>query len=122
MRIPMPAFMRRRLQPMIERGERFLRDWEWTWTSATVACVLISFFAMTMLAVVPSWWLYFANQTLKLDQGPNAFWWTKVRDAVAAGWITVWFAIIFIAAYILQKARQRVRGEGGETRPSGGYR
>ena len=118
----MPAFMRRRLQPMIERGERFLRGWEWTWTTAVVASVLIAFMAMTTLAVIPSWWLYFANQTLRWDQGPSAFWLTKLRDSVAAGWITVWFGIIFIAAYVLQNARRRLRGEGGETRPTGGYR
>ena len=107
---------------MVERGERFLRGWEWTWTTAVVASVLISFFAMLMLAVVPSYFLYFANQTLKWDQGPSAFWLTKLRDAVAAGWITVWFVIIFIVAYVMQNARQRLRGRGGETRPAGGYR
>jgi hypothetical protein len=122
MRLPMPEGLRRRLQPMIERGERFLRGWEWTWTSAVVASVVIAFFSMTMLAVVPSWWLYFANQTLHWDQGPHAFWLSKLRDAFAAGWITVWFGIIFVTAYILQTIRRRVRGEGGETRPTGGYR
>ena len=122
MRLPMPAFVRRRLQPMVERSERFMRGWEWTWTKAVVASVIISFIAMTMLAIVPSWFLYFANQTLKWDQGPNAFWLTKLRDAVAAGWITVWFGIMFIVAYVMQKARQRVRGQGGDTRPTGGYR
>jgi hypothetical protein len=118
----MPEGLRRRLQPLKERNERFLRGFEWTWTKAVVASLLISFFAMTMLAIVPSWWLYFANQTLHWDQGSAAFWLTKLRDAIAAGWITTWFAIMFGAAYILQTTRRRVRGEGGDSRPVGGYK
>lgn len=119
MPVPMPAALRRRLKPVIERTERFLRGFEWTWTKAVVAAVVISFFAMTMLAVAPSWWLYFANQTLHWDVN---FWLSKLRDAIAAGWIVFWFATIFGAAFVLQQMRHRVRGQGGETRPSGGYR
>ena len=41
------------------------------------------------------------------------------RLHVKRGWAVV---VIFVAAYLLQRQRQKVRGTGGETRPSGGYR
>jgi len=110
--------MPRRLVPLAERSNRFLRDWEWTWTSAVVFSVLLSFGAIIVLAVIPSFWLYFADQTLQW----KSFWLVKLKEAVAAGWITVNFALMFLVAYLLQRQRQKVRGTGGETRPSGGYR
>jgi hypothetical protein len=110
--------MPRRLVPIAERSNRFLKEWEWTWTSAVVFSVALAFMAIIFLAVVPSFWLYFADQTLRW----KSFWLVKLKEALAAGWITTWFAIFFLAAYLLQKQRQKLRGVGGETRPSGGYR
>lgn len=110
--------MPRRLVPLVERTNRFLREWEWTWTSAVVFSVALSFVAIVILAIIPSFWLYFADQTLRW----KSFWLVKLKEAIAAGWITVNFALFFLAAYLLQRQRQKVRGTGGETRPSGGYR
>ena len=118
MRLPMPEGLRRRLAPLAERGNQFLRDWEWTWTTSVVACFVIAFFGIIMLAAVPSFWLYFSDQVLRW----RSFWLLKLRDALAAGWITVWLTILFAVAYLLQRQRQKVRGTGGETRPVGGYR
>lgn len=118
MKLPLPKALEERLAPLRERGERFLREWEWTWTRAVVASLVIMFFAMLFLAVIPSWFLYFADQQLRW----RTFWTLKLRDAIAAGWITVWFVIVLVTAYQLQKLRRRLRGEGGETRPTGGYR
>jgi hypothetical protein len=78
----------------------------------------LSFAAIIILAVIPSFWLYFADQTLQW----KSFWTVKLKEAIAAGWITVNFALFFLAAYLLQRQRQKLRGTGGETRPSGGYR
>jgi len=108
----------KRMQPLVDRGNRFLRGWEWTWTSAVVFCVLVAFMAIVLLAVIPSFWLYFADQTLRW----KTFWLVKLKEAVAAGWITFWFANFFLLAYLLQRQRQRLRGQGGGTRVSGGYR
>ena len=114
----MPESMRRRLATLEERGNAFLRGWEWTWTTAVVFSLALAFFSIIMLAVVPSFWLYFSDATLRW----RTFWLLKLRDAIAAGWITTWLVVIFVAAYLLQRQRQKVRGTGGETRPSGGYR
>jgi cbb3-type cytochrome oxidase subunit 3 len=108
----------KRLQPLVDRGNRFLREFEWTWTSAVVFSVALAFISIIFLAVIPSFWLYFADQTLRWKE----FWLVKLKEAVAAGWITTWFGIFFLAAYLLQRHRQKLRGTGGETRPSGGYR
>ena len=118
MRLPLPKGLQRRLAPLGERGNRFLKEWEWTWTAAVVFSVVLAFIAIIFLAVIPSFWLYFADQTLRW----KSFWLVKLKEALAAGWITTWFAIFFLAAYLLQKQRQKVRGTAGGTRPSGGYR
>ena len=118
MKLPIPKALERRLAPLVERGNQFLRTWEWTWTTAVVGCMAIAFAGLILLAVIPSFWLYYATNTLRWQ----SFWLVKLRDAVAAGWITVWFGIMFLAPYLLQKQRQKLRGTGGDTRPSGGYR
>jgi type II secretory pathway component PulF len=118
MKLPIPKGLQRRLAPLVERGNQFLKAWEWTWTTAMVTSVAIAFFALITLAVIPSFWLYYATNTLRWQ----SFWLVKLRDAVAGGWITTWFGIMFVAGYLLQKQRQKLRGTGGDTRPVGGYR
>lgn len=118
MKLPIPKGIERRLRPYIERAEAFIRDWEWTWTRAFVAAILISFVAMTTLAVIPSWWLGFADSTLE--------WRTRleltIRDAIMAGWFTVWMGVFIVTAYKVQVIRRRLRGERQSERYSGGYR
>ena len=118
MRLPIPKALEERLAPLRERGERFLRNWEWTWTSAVLASFAIAFIAYITLAAVPSWFLYFADQELRW----TSFWLLKLRDLLVAGWIGTWFAIMLVTAYIIQNIRRRLRGQGGDTRPTGGYR
>ncbi len=117
MKLPMPEGMRRRLAPLQERGNAFLRQWEWTWTTAVVAAVVISFIALVLLVLIPSWWLYFADQNLRW----RSFWLLKLRDAIAAGEIFVSFAIMLGAAYLIQQHRNKLRGTGREHQ-TGGYR
>jgi hypothetical protein len=117
-RLPIPKALERRLRPRIKQGEDFLRTWEWTWTSAFIAGIGITFLAITTLAVIPSWWLYFADQTLK--------WRTRLfitlRDIVAVGWLSIWAGVFVITAYKVQVIRKRLRGEKQAERYSGGYR
>lgn len=108
---------------MKERAEPFLRSFEWTWTTAVIASLGIVFFFMISMAVVPSFWLYFADQTLGWDgSGPNGFWLTQLRDAVAMGLATGPFVTIIVISAAMQNWRRRLRGQTGDTRPSGGYR
>jgi hypothetical protein len=117
MKLPVPKRVQERLAPLVERAETFLRQWEWTWTRATVASLGVAFITLLFTAIIPSWWLYFADQTLRW----RTFWTLKLRDAIAAGIIVVSFSIILGAGYVLQQARNRLRGSGTEHR-TGGYR
>ena len=116
-----PAGLQRRAQPLIRRAEVFVRDFEWTWTKAILASLVLWFIGMTALAVIPSWWLYFADQTLGWRNVPGKFWLFKLRDFIASGLYGTPFVIMIVAPYLLQKWRRRLRGES-ESRPIGGYR
>ena len=119
MKLPIPKGVERRLRPYIKRGEQFLRDWEWTWVRAFVGGILISFFAITVLAVAPSWWLYFADQTLQWrDRWP----WLTLRDLIVSIWLGIWAGFFVVTFYKLQVIRRRLRGEKQAERYSGGYR
>ena len=103
----------------IKPVETFIRDFEWTWTKAVVGSLGLWFLAMTTLAVFPSWWLYFADQTLGWRQ--TKFWLFKLRDAVGAGLFSLPFVGFILVPYYFQKLRRRLRSES-ESRPTGGYR
>ena len=77
-----------------ERVEAFLRTFEWTWTTAVVFSLGLVFFLLITTSVVPSFWLYFADSTLKWnDTAPqkliiftiDGYWLKELRDAIAMG-------------------------------------
>jgi hypothetical protein len=129
-----------RLAPHKERAESFLREFEWTWTKAVVFSMGILFFILITMAVIPSYWLYVADQKLMWDGGVDhplfpwtwtmkvlpwvipGFWLKELRDAVAMGLSTGPLVTILVAAAILQNWRRRLRGAQSEARPTGGYR
>jgi hypothetical protein len=112
-----------RIAPVKERVEGFLKTFEWTWTTAVVFSLGITFFLLITDAVVPSFWLYFADQKLKWNgAGPNGFWLLKLRDAVAAGLFTGPVITLLIIGAIMQNWRRKLRGQTGDSRPTGGYR
>lgn len=115
-----PKAVERRLRPLIRRGEEFLRTWEWTWTTAFVAGIVISFAAITLMAVIPSWILYFAEQELDATSANRLR--LTIRDAVVTGYLTVVVGAFVVTAYKLQVLRRRLRGEQQADRYSGGYR
>jgi formate hydrogenlyase subunit 3/multisubunit Na+/H+ antiporter MnhD subunit len=119
-RLPIPKAVERRLRPWIKRGEEFLRTWEWTWTSAFIAGVGISFAAITLMAVIPSWMLYFAEQNLDATQANRLR--LTIRDMVVTGYLTVVAGVFVVTAYKVQVIRRRLRGEKQSERYSGGYR
>jgi cbb3-type cytochrome oxidase subunit 3 len=106
-----------------ERAEGFLKSFEWTWTMAVSFSLGLAFFALVSIGVIPSAWLYFADQKLHWDgSGANGFWLQELRDAVAMGLTTGPFITILVAAAIMQNWRRKLRGATGDTRPTGGYR
>ncbi|HZD80153.1 MAG TPA: hypothetical protein VE646_08955 [Actinomycetota bacterium] len=105
-----------------QRIEPFLKSFEWTWTTAVVFSLALAFYMILFVAVVPSFWMYFAEQKLGWG-GPSGGgdWLLELRDAIAMGITTVFFAIPFVAAAVMQNWRRRLRGRSAE-RPGGGYR
>jgi hypothetical protein len=113
----LPKGLQERAAPLIERSNKFLKEFEWTWTKACVAALLLWFVAIVSLAVIPSAWLYIATNVLKW----NSFWLLKLRDVIASGLFGTPFLIFIVAPLLIQKHRRRLRSES-ESRPGGGYR
>lgn len=114
-----------------ERVEAFLKTFEWTWTRAVTFSLALVFFIVISTAVIPSFWMYFANAKLQWDGGAphtlffwniSGFWLSELRDAVAMGLVTVPFVALLVLAAIMQNWRRKLRGSSGDTRPTGGYR
>jgi hypothetical protein len=112
-----------RLASVKERVEAFLKTFEWTWTNAVVFSLGLTFLILISTSVLPSFWLYFADQKLKWSgAGPNGFWLKELRDAVAMGLVTGPIVTILVVAAIVQNWRRKLRGQSGDVRPTGGYR
>jgi hypothetical protein len=123
MDVPQKQGLRHRLAPSVERLERFLKDFEWTWTKAVIFCLGFTFFILISMVIIPSWFMYWAETSLGW-KGPSGGgdWQTPLRDAIAMGLTTGPLITVWIAASWLQNYRRRLRGRTGDTRPSGGYR
>lgn len=111
-----------RLLELKERAERFLRDFEWTWTAAVVFSLGLSFFAVITMAVIPSFWLYFAEQELGWGGlSGTSNWRPLLRDFIAVNLTMGPFVTVAVLAVIMQNWRRKLRG-GSAERPGGGYR
>jgi hypothetical protein len=111
-----------RLLKLKERAEPFLKAFEWTWTRAVVFSLALSFFAVITMAVIPSFWLYFAEQ--KLGWGGlsgTSNWRPLLRDFIAVNLTMGPFVTVLVIAVLMQNWRRRLRG-GSAERPGGGYR
>lgn len=123
MNVPRP------LQPLVrvltrlkERAEPVVRDFEWTWTTAVVFCLGFAFFSVISMAVIPSFWLYFAEQRLGWDGlSGTSDWRPLARDFVAANLSVGPFLTVAVLGAIMQNWRRKLRG-GSAERASGGYR
>lgn len=125
-----PKALQERAAPYVERAERSLRDFEWTWTKAVVTSFVLWLFGMVFIVIVPSWWLYFASNSLGWRETrvcdisflkACGFWLFKLRDVVAIILFSGPFGTLVLASYYVQKVRRRLRSES-ESRPIGGYR
>ena len=90
-----------------------------------MTALVLMFLAVLFLGMIPSWWLYFADQKLGWRQCPCAsnlkFWAFKLRDLVAIILFSIPFSGFIMVPYSMQKLRRRLRSES-ESRPTGGYR
>jgi hypothetical protein len=114
----------------IPQAQRITRDFEWTWTKAVIASLLLWFIGMALIVIIPSYWLYFADQTLGWRETKLCdvswltncgFWLFKLRDVVASVLFGGSFSMYILVPYYLQKQRRKLRSES-ESRPTGGYR
>ncbi len=135
---------------MKERLEKLLKGFEWTWTSAVLGALGLTFFMLLFAVIAPSFIIYSAEQklgwagptdlesTIKTMGQPfagaisladpiqslqnlNPELGKEIRDAVAMGVTTVAFATPFVIGTILQNMRRKLRGSS-DKRPTGGYR
>jgi hypothetical protein len=105
-----------------ERADAFVRSFEWNWTTSVLCALGITFFLLISVAVIPSFWLYFADQKLKWDgSGPNGLWLKVLRDAVAMGLSTGPIITVLVVASVMQNWRRKLRSQA-DSRPTGGYR
>jgi hypothetical protein len=106
-----PRGLQERARPHVDRFQAFVREFEWTWTKAVVASLVL--------------WLYFADQKLGWHRCPCPttlkFFLFKARDVVAIILFSIPFGGFIMIPYHLQKLRRRLRSES-ESRPTGGYR
>ena len=131
----------RSTQTRKERVETFLKTFEWTWATAVVFSLGLVFFLLISTSVLPSFWLYFSEQTLGW-QGPTDVeaalqevrtllpggdpaeyqeLLLQVRDAIAMGLSTGPIITLLVGAAIMQNWRRKLRG-ASDSRPTGGYR
>jgi len=128
-----PQGLQERAKPFTDRFQTRVRDFEWTWTKAVIAALLFWFLAVGLVAFLPSWWLYFADQKLAWHKCPCVgshhygpisipnFWLFKARDVVATILFSIPVGGFIMVPYHLQKLRRRLRSES-DSRPTGGYR
>ncbi len=124
-----------------DRVEAFLRDFEWSWTTAVVFSMALVFFLLISTSVLPSFFLYVSEQkfgwqgptdieaalqevrTLPPGGEPAVYdeLLLQVRDAIAMGLSTGPIITLLVAAAIMQNWRRKLRGQS-DNRPTGGYR
>jgi hypothetical protein len=121
-----------RAQTTKARVEDFVKTFEWTWTNAVLFSFALVFFLMMSAAVLPSFWMYYAEQKLgwggptdleaflkaPLSQAGRL----ELRDAIAMGLTTGPIVTVLIVGAAMQNWRRKLRGTAGDTRPTGGYR
>jgi hypothetical protein len=108
-------------QPIVRRTETVLREFEWTWAKAVVFSLVMWILGITFIFLIPSWWLYFAEERLGWRDTPQTFLLFELRDLIAIVLFSIPFGAFIVIPYYVQKWRRRLRSES-ESRPTGGYR
>jgi hypothetical protein len=128
-----PKGLQERAAPLVGRFQTFVKEFEWTWTKAIIVSLVLWFLAILFVGMIPSLWLYLADQKLHWRACPCTgserylflsiphFWLFKLRDLVAVILFSIPVGGFIMVPYSLQKLRRRLRSES-ESRPTGGYR
>ncbi len=101
---------------MRDRIEGFVRDWEWTWTRAVLAALGIAIFLLIFEGIIPSFFLYFADQKLLW----RSTWLLVLRDLITTGEAGTSLIVFLVAVVMLQNWRRKLRS--GEAASQKGYR
>ena len=101
---------------MKARLERFVRDFEWTWTRAVMASLGVLLFLVIFEGIIPSFWLYFADQKLLWRSQFQLI----LRDLITTGEAGTSLIVFLVVVVLLQNWRRRLRS--GEHMSSNGYR
>jgi hypothetical protein len=137
-----PSAIQQRTAGMRSRAEDFVRSFEWNWTNSVLFSMAMVFFILISTSIMPSFWIYFAEQTLDwkgptdieaaLNEVPTLLpggdpaefkeLLLQLRDAIAMGLSTIPLVVLFVVSSALQNWRKKLRGGVGEGRPAGGYR
>ena len=74
---------------------------------------------IVVFAIIPSFWLYFADGTLKW----TSFWLNKLRDVIVTGYYLVVLGAAIAAIVVWNKRHPRILPAGEEKREAtGGYK
>jgi hypothetical protein len=95
------------------------RDEGERWLTASLASFVVFLVLLVLMAIIPSYWLYFADGTLQ---------WTSdvlraARDIIVSGYYVVVLVVLGIALLVYQKRNPRVLPPDEEKREAtGGYK
>jgi hypothetical protein len=133
--------------------EHFVKNFEWTWTTAVVFSLAMFFFILIVMVALPSFFMYFVDKKFHWS-GPTDISAAaqevfiqhevipdfmrnihigslqpvglnlnnELRDIVSMTLTTLPFILTLVFAAAMQNWRQKLRGQSGEKRPTGGYR
>ena len=131
---------RQRVSGLKAGVEDFLRAFEWTWTSAVLFSLAITFFILISTSIMPSFWMYYAEQRIgwagptdleaflrqpfgtSITDPLSSYGYVMVRDAIAMGLTTLPFVLLLVVSAAMQNWRKKLRGGDAGSRASGGYR
>jgi hypothetical protein len=89
------------------------------WIQATVVGLGLFAVMLVLFAVIPSYWLYFADGTLKW----TSFWLSKLRDVVVSGYYVVVLLAAGVAIGVWNRRNPKVLPPGEDKREAtGGYK
>ena len=89
------------------------------WVQLSLVALALFAIMLVFFAIVPSYWLYFADGTLKW----TGFWLSKLRDVV----VSIYYGIVLVAAAVMigvyNRRKPKVLPPGEEKREAtGGYK